>query len=159
MNIFFIFRIFNDPNLTLKIGLTLGMLKKLNLFIFILVFGSSCQTSNISEKAENALDGGRYFIEYYHQGDMKMAHSYLVDDAKNQAYFDEMSKAFFELDKESRQQLRQSSIQINEVKTIDPKTTAIIYTNSNDKIQRWIKVILTPDGWKVDLKYSYGPKL
>ncbi|MEN9382286.1 MAG: hypothetical protein RI940_1169 [Bacteroidota bacterium] len=135
------------------------MLKKLTLFICVIVLGSSCQTSNFSEKAENALDGGRYFIENYHQGDMKMAHAFMVEDAKNQAYFDEMSKAYFSLDKENRQQLRQSSIQINEVKTIDPKTTVIIYSNSTDQIQRWLKVILTADGWKVDLKYSYGPKL
>ena len=33
------------------------------------------------------------------------------------------------------------------------------YSCTPDQIQRWIKVILTPDGWKVDLKYSYGPKL
>ena len=158
-NICFIFTIFNATNLTLKIGLTLGMLKNLNLLICLLILGISCETSNTAEKAENALDGGRYFIEYYHQGDMKMSHAYLVEDAKNQAYFDEMAKAFFSLDKESRQQLRQSSIQINEVKTIDPKTTVIIYSNSTDQIQRWLKVILTPDGWKVDLKYSYGPKL
>lgn len=135
------------------------MLKKLTLFISVIVLGGSCQTSNSSEKAENALDGGRYFIENYHQGDMKKAHAYMVEDAKNQAYFDEMSKAYFALDKENRQQLRLSSIQINEVKTIDPKTTVILYTNSNDQVQRWLKVILTPEGWKVDLKYSYGPKL
>ena len=135
------------------------MLKKLTLFIFLLVLVGSCQTSNSSEKAENALDGGRYFIENYHQGDMKMAHAYMVEDKQNQAYFEEMSKTYFALDKEGRQQLRQSSIQINEVKTIDPKTTIILYANSNDQIQRWLKVILTPDGWKVDLKYSYGPKL
>jgi len=90
---------------------------------------------------------------------MKKAQEYLLVDPKNQAYFDQMTKDYFALDKEGRTQLRQSSIEINEVKTLNDQASAIIYANSNDKIQRWVKVVATPKGWKVDLKYSYGPKL
>jgi hypothetical protein len=158
-NTFFIFIIFFKTKITLIIGLTLGMQKILNLLICILVFGCSCASNSLAEKAESGLDGGRYFIEYYQQGDMKKAQTYLLEDPKNQAYFNEMTKNYFALDKEGRQQLRLSSIQINEVKNINQNTTVIIYANSNDQTQRWIKVISTPNGWKVDLKYSYGPKL
>jgi hypothetical protein len=135
------------------------MLKKLIRYTILLILTSACNHSNPAEQADSPLDGGRYFIENYMQGDMKKAQEYLLVDTKNQAYFDQMTKAYFSLDKEGRNQLRQSSIQINEVKTLNEQATAIIYANSNDKIQRWVKVVATPKGWKVDLKYSYGPKL
>ncbi len=135
------------------------MLKKLILYTSLLILSSACNNTTTAEQADSPLDGGRYFIENYMQGDMKKAQEYLLVDAKNQAYFDEMTKAYFSLDKEGRNQLRQSSIQINEVKTLNDQASAIIYANSNDKIQRWVKVVATPKGWKVDLKYSYGPKL
>ena len=120
---------------------------------------SACNNTSMAEQADNPLDGGRYFIENYMQGDMKKAHAYLLVDDKNQAYFDQMTKEYYSLDKEGRNQLRQASIQINEVKTINDQTSAIIYANSNDKVERWVKVVATPQGWKVDLKFSYGPKL
>ena len=135
------------------------MLKKLILYTSLFIFSSACKNTSPDEQADNPLDGGRYFIEHYMQGDMKKAQEYLLVDAKNQAYFDQMKKDYFSLDKESRTQLRQSSIEINEVKTLNNQASAIIYANSNDKIQRWVKVVSTPKGWKVDLKYSYGPKL
>ena len=135
------------------------MLKKLILYTSLFIFSSACNNTSPEEQADNPLDGGRYFIEHYMQGDMKKAQEYLLVDAKNQAYFDQMKKDYFSLDKESRTQLRQSSIEINEVKTLNNQASAIIYANSNDKIQRWVKVVSTPKGWKVDLKYSYGPKL
>ena len=135
------------------------MLKKLILYYSLIIGVSSCQSNNPAEKADNPLDGGRYFIENYMQGDMKKAQQYLLVDAKNQAYFDQMTSAYFGLDKEGRMQLRQASIQINEVKTIDKQSSAILYQYSTDKQERWVKVIFTEAGWKVDLKYSYGPKL
>jgi len=135
------------------------MLKKLILFTSLFIISSACNNNSPAEQADNPLDGGRYFIENYMQGDMKKAQEYLLVDPKNQAYFDQMTKDYFSLDKESRTQLRQSSIEINEIKTLNDQASAIIYANSNDKIQRWVKVVATPKGWKVDLKYSYGPKL
>jgi hypothetical protein len=70
-----------------------------------------------------------------------------------------MSDSYFSLDKEGRQQLRQSSIQINEVSAIDSTITIINYQTSQDPTPHKLKVIQTPEGWKVDLKYSYGPNL
>ena len=93
------------------------------------------------------------------QGDMIKAQQYLFVDPKNQAFFNQMAKDYFAMDKEGRMQIRQASLQIDEVKALDTLSTVIYYKNSNDKVQRWVKVISTPDGWKVDLKFSYGPKL
>ena len=150
---------FGQTNLTLIIGLTLGMLKKLILYCSLIITIASCNSNSAAEKADNPLDGGRYFIENYLQGDMKKAQHYLLMDAQNEAYWNLMTKEYFALDKEGRMLLRQASIQINEVKTVNDQTTVILYQNSNDKVDRWVKVVSTTEGWKVDLKFSYGPKL
>lgn len=150
---------FGPSNLTLIIGLTLAMLKKLFFVASLCLVLLSCQTKSEVEMADNPLDGGRYFLEHYLQGDMLKAKQYLLVDAKNQAYFDQYTQDYFALDKEGRSQLRQSSIQINEVKSIDTNSSVIYYQFSADTLSRWIKVVNSPNGWKVDLKYSYGPKL
>jgi hypothetical protein len=93
------------------------------------------------------------------QGEMIKSKQYLLVDTKNQAYFDQLTKDYFALVKESRSQLRQASLQINEVRSLDSNTTVIYYQYSVDTLARWMKVVNTPDGWKVDLKFSYGPKL
>ena len=83
----------------------------------------------------------------------------MVSDPENESYFKKMSDSYFSLDKEGRQQLRQASIQINEVSAIDSTITIINYQTSQDTKAHKIKVMQTPEGWKVDLKYSYGPNL
>jgi hypothetical protein len=135
------------------------MLKKLIPYAFIALLQIACNNDKPVEQADNGLEGGRNFIENYMQGDITKAQLYMVEDPENLAYFDEMSKSYFSMDKEGRNQFRQASIQINEVKSLNDQTTVIYYQNSFDKTPRWIKVIYTSKGWKVDLKYSYGPKL
>jgi len=135
------------------------MVKKLLLSIGVIVLITACSNQSNVEQADNPLDAGRYFIENYLQGDIKKAHEYLFVDEQNEAYFEQMSKDYFSLDKEGRMQLRQTSIQINEVKTIDQNTTVIYYQLAVDAIKKWIKVVSTKNGWKVDLKFTYGPKI
>ncbi|MGI9138235.1 MAG: hypothetical protein ACR2IM_04275, partial [Sediminibacterium sp.] len=93
------------------------------------------------------------------QGEFKKAEFYLIHDSVNQFHFDQISKKYYELDKEGRQQLRQSSIQINEITAIDSSNAIIYYQNSYEKLPHKLKVQLTKEGWKIDLKYSYGPAL
>ena len=119
----------------------------------------SCSSTPAYEKALDPLDGGRNFIENCMQGDLKKAHFYVISDSSNEAYFKEISDAYFALDKEGRMQNRQASLQINKVKALDPKTTLIHYKYSNDETPKVIKVVETPNGWKVDLKYSYEADL
>ena len=135
------------------------MLKKLIPYLFISLFMAGCSGDNAIEQADNGIDGGRGFIENYMQGDMKKAKKYLVEDAQNNTFFNKMTSEYFGLDKEGRMQIRQASIQIDEVKTVNDQTTIIYYRNSFDKTPRWVKVVSTPKGWKVDLKYSFGPKI
>ena len=109
-------------------------------------------------KADNALDGGRYFIENCMKGDFSKAKNYFLASPQNQAIFDSISAHYFLLDKEGRQQLRQASIQINEISSIDPTHTSFDYQNSLDKIAQKMMVVSTPEGWKVDLEYSFPQK-
>jgi hypothetical protein len=109
-------------------------------------------------KADNALDGGRYFIENCMQGDFSKAKNYFLASPQNQAIFDSISAHYFLLDKEGRQQLRLASIQINEIRSIDPTHTSFDYQNTLDKIPQKMMVVSTPEGWKVDLEYSFPQK-
>jgi hypothetical protein len=63
------------------------------------------------------------------------------------------------LDKEGRMQIRLASIQINEISAVDSSMTIMNYQNSFDNKVHKLKIISTPNGWKVDLKYTYGPNL
>jgi len=135
------------------------MLKKLIPYLLIGLIAASCGNQDPSQQADNAIDGGRNFIENYLKGDMKQAKLFVVESPENKAHFEQLINEYFGLDKEGRMQLRLASLQINEIKSIDDKTTVIYYQNSFDKKPRWLKVISTNQGWKVDLKYSYGPKI
>lgn len=135
------------------------MLKKLIPYLLIGLIAASCGNQDPSQQADNAIDGGRNFIENYLKGDMKQAKLFVFESPENKAHFEQLINEYFGLDKEGRMQLRLASLQINEIKSIDDKTTVIYYQNSFDKKPRWLKVISTNQGWKVDLKYSYGPKI
>ena len=140
------------PNYSL-IGLTLLMFKK-SLLICLWGIGIlGCQQQPAFELADNPLDGGRYFIESCLHGEFKKARFYLLDDSTNQAGFENISKQYYILDKEGRQQLRQASIQINNINTLDSNTSVIYYQNSFDKEAKKIKVLRTEKGWKVDLRF------
>ncbi len=134
------------------------MLKKILFYIIAPLLVLSCNGSKY-QKALDPIDGGRGFIENMMQGDVKKAHFYIVSDSTNETYFKAMSAQYFSLDKEGRQQLRTAAIQINEISAIDSNTTIINYQNSLDQKAHKLKVIQTPEGWKVDLKYTYGPNL
>jgi hypothetical protein len=129
------------------------------LVVIILIFLQwGCSNLSNNEMADNALDGGRYFLESCNQGDFKKANYYLLEGSENQSLLKDISTDYFALDKEGRQQLRQASIQINEIKALDNHQTIINYQSSLDKVPHQIKVINTPSGWKVDLKYSNTDK-
>ena len=117
-----------------------------------------CSDNASKERADNALDGGRYFLENCNKGDFSKAKNYFLASPQNQAIFDSLSAHYFLLDKEGRQQLRQASIQINEIRSIDSTHTSFDYQNSLDKIAQKMMVVSTTEGWKVDLQYSFPQK-
>ncbi len=135
------------------------MIKKLFTLLFASIFLLSCQQQPDFEIASSPLDGGRYFIESCLQGEFRKAKFYLLLDSTNQGHFEQISKSYYELDKEGRQQLRQASIQINDISAIDSSNSVINYQNSFEKVVHKLKVTQTKEGWKVDLKYTYTPEL
>jgi len=42
---------------------------------------------------------------------------------------------------------------------VDSSMTIMKYQKSFDNKDHKLKIISTPNGWKVDLKYTYGPNL
>ena len=135
------------------------MTKKLFTLLFASLCLLSCQQQPDFEIASSPLDGGRYFIESCLQGEFRKAKFYLLLDSTNQGHFEQISKRYYELDKEGRQQLRQASIQINDISAIDSSNSVINYQNSFEKVVHKLKVTQTKEGWKVDLKYTYTPEL
>lgn len=147
------------PPKILPKGVTLPMhLQKLK-YLFLALLLWQCSPSDQYEVADNPLDGGRYFIENCMQGNFKKAKFYVLEDAENLALFEKMASNYFGLDKEGRQQLRLASIQINEISAVDSTITIMNYQNSFDNQVHKLKIMETPKGWKVDLKYTYGPNL
>jgi len=131
------------------------MLKNTTLAFLMSLMIAGCGQVTSNEKADNALNGGRYFLENLNQGDVKKAKLYILDNPDNSQIFDSLSKAYFALDKEGRQRLRQASIQINELQEKSKEEAIIYYQISGDTLKKHLKVISTPDGWKVNLKDSY----
>jgi predicted DNA binding CopG/RHH family protein len=138
---------------------TLAMLVQKLKYLFLALLFWQCTPSDQYEMADNPLDGGRYFIENCMQGNFKKAKFYILEDAENLALFEKMATNYFALDKEGRQQLRLASIQINEISAVDSTVTIMNYQNSFDNKVHKLKIMETPKGWKVDLKYTYGPNL
>jgi len=128
-------------------------------YLFLALLFCQCTPSDQYEIADNPLDGGRYFIENCMQGNFKKAKFYVLEDAENLALFEKMATNYFALDKEGRQQIRLASIQINEISPVDSTITIMNYQNSFDNKVHKLKIMETPKGWKVDLKYTYGPNL
>jgi predicted DNA binding CopG/RHH family protein len=93
------------------------------------------------------------------QGNFKKAKFYVLEDAENLAIFEQLANNYYGLDKEGRMQIRLASIQINEISAVDSLMTIMNYQNSFDNKVHKLKIISTPKGWKVDLKYTYGPNL
>jgi predicted DNA binding CopG/RHH family protein len=83
----------------------------------------------------------------------------VLEDAENLALFEKMANNYYGLDKEGRMQIRLASIQINEISAVDSSMTIMNYQNSFDNKVHKLKIISTSNGWKVDLKYTYGPNL
>ncbi len=138
---------------------TLAMLVQKIKYLFLALLFWQCTPSDQYEIADNPLDGGRYFIENCMQGNFKKAKFYVLEDAENLALFEKMATNYFALDKEGRQQIRLASIQINEISAVDSSVTIMNYQNSFDNKVHKLKIMETPNGWKVDLKYTYGPNL
>jgi hypothetical protein len=101
-------------------------------------------------KADDALDAGREYIAACMQGDFSKAAFYALPDDKNNRVLSDLEKIYREKDKEGRQQLRNASINISEVKELPDSSTEIHYNFSNDTSRRVLLVVKRDGDWKVD---------
>lgn len=62
-----------DANYGLTLPMFMNIKARLVLFIGFLAIASSCNMGVDEMKADNALDGGRYYIENCMKGDFKIA--------------------------------------------------------------------------------------
>lgn len=120
------------------------------LFFGMLFFIACSGKQQDYRKAEDALDAGREYIQSCLQGDFSKAAFYLIPDKENTQLLNELEKIYRQKDKEGRQQLRLSSININEVLEINKTMTSITYSNSFDKLSHTIHVIKQNETWLVD---------
>ena len=127
------------------------IIKKISI-VFCLMGLLSCQSTPLFEPAKDPLEAGRYFVESCLKGEFKEAQFYILKDSLNQLHLDSISESYHQLDKEGRQQLRQASIQINNVTTLDSNNAVLQYQNSFEKIARSVKIVRNEQGWQVNLK-------
>lgn len=124
-------------------------MKRSILFAAVILF--SCKGKQADyQKATDALDAGREYINANLQGDFSKAAFYAVTDKKNQQLLAEQEKAYREKDKEGRQQLRTASININEVKELSDSITEIHYRFSFDTIPHTLTVVKRDGAWLAD---------
>lgn len=102
-------------------------------------------------KAEDALDAGREYIQSCLAGDFSKAAFYTVGDEINTRLVKQAEDAYRQKDKEGRQQFRNASINIHEIKTLTDSTTYIQYNNSFDKELHRLIVVKRNNDWQVDL--------
>ncbi|MBC7720466.1 MAG: hypothetical protein H7068_00485 [Pedobacter sp.] len=133
------------------------LLKKIKyILLALLFFTNACNNNNSSyPEATNALDAGREFIDATLKGDFAKAYFYLLQDAENKQLLDKTETDYRTKDRDGREQFRQASINIGEIKDINKNETIITYSNSFDKVNHQLKVVLQNNKWRVDFKYTF----
>lgn len=126
------------------------------IFFLVFVLLISCNTQNKYNKAENALDAGREFIDGCLKNDFKKAAFYILADTENNRSLRQLEQANNQLTTKDKTQYKLAAINIFEITDISETATIINYSNSYDKIRRKIKVAKVNGDWKVDLKATFG---
>jgi hypothetical protein len=109
------------------------------------------------EKPENAIDCGRQFIDAIFKGNFKRARQLTLPDEQNLQLLNErLAKDFRSRSSLDRDQLRNSSIVINEIENPSDTVTIINFKNSYDNKPAVLKVVNRNGEWLTDLKYTFS---
>ncbi len=111
----------------------------------------SCEskTKERFEEATNGLDAARYFLDACQKGDFAKANYYMIIDDLNKKKLEQIEQDYRQLNRDEREQLRQASINIAEVKDSSTTKTIITYSNNLNKKQKQIRAIFTNNKWLV----------
>lgn len=118
---------------------------------------SACNESY--NKAENAFDAGREFIDACLKGDFEKARFYMLNNDANDQQMQKLISDYRLKSSVDKEQYREASITILEESTVSDSVHIINYKNSFDGIARKVKVVDTKDGWLVDLDYTFDGNL
>ncbi len=129
---------------------------------FLLFCFSSCNDTNKEEasKAESDVDAVRSFIRSTMDGEYEKAKTYMLADSQNlenigiyERYYKEKMKP------EEKQNYKNASINIHEIKKLNDSTTIVFYSNSFFKADtHQLKSIRLNNQWLVDFKSYFPPK-
>ncbi len=126
------------------------MLKKITIILLGITVGCANPTKKYLP-AENGLDAGRQFIEASKNGDFNQAEFYLLKDAANSAILKVEENIYREKDKEGRQAMKLSSINIKSVQDVNDSTVKMEYYYSSDTVVHQLWILQKNKTWLVDL--------
>lgn len=130
-------------------------MKRLTGLVFLILSSCSGSKEPSYHPAEDALDAGREYVNACLQGDFSRAAFYTVADENNRQSLNLTESTYREKDKEGRQQFRNASINIHEVKELTDSTAEIHYSHSFDTTAHNLLVVKKAKGWLVDLGRSH----
>jgi hypothetical protein len=126
-------------------------MKKFTIILATLIACNSTTTNETYVQPEDALDAGSRFITACNKGNFVIAKQYVFNSSLNMAVIDSIEQAYRSLDRDAREQLRNASINIANIK-IDStsKATLIRYSNSYKKQVNILPITNKNDIWQVD---------
>ncbi|MDB5191647.1 MAG: hypothetical protein JWQ96_1210 [Segetibacter sp.] len=124
-------------------------------FLFLL----ACNDKK-AEKAENAIDAGRQFIDLSLKGKFNDAKQYMLQDDDNLYWLTKSNEAFNKYSEQEKTQFSQASINILEVAdVVKDSVTIISFSNSYRNQPQKVKVVKYKGDWLVDFKYTFSGNL
>ena len=132
------------------------MKRNAHFFLFLLFIVASCNNNDQqNKKAEDDLDAARTFIDAALKGDFNKAKDYAVKDSINLQFLDVRERIYKNLDGKEKEEYRNASIHLFDVKKVNDSTTVVIYANSFKNDKDTLKVLRLNGQWLVDVKYLW----
>lgn len=125
------------------------------MFLLFIVAACNNNTDQQNKKAEDDLDAARTFIDAALKGDFNKAKDYSVKDSINLQFLDIRERIYKNLDGREKEEYRNASIHLYDIKKVNDSTTVVIYANSFKNDKDTLKVLRLHGQWLVDVKYLW----
>lgn len=127
--------------------------KLLYSFLFLQIFFVACKDAgqNSTTTSENDIDAARNFIQAALDGNYRKARQYILADSVNDQFISSIERV--RLNEDERRGLKESSINIHNIKRPNDSTTVVIFSNSFKNNHDTLKVVKLNNQWLVDVKY------
>lgn len=125
------------------------------MFLLFIVAACNNNTDQQNKKAEDDLDAARTFIDAALKGDFNKAKDYSVKDSINLQFLDIRERIYKNLDGREKEEYRNASIHLYDIKKVNDSTTVVIYANSFKNDKDTLKVLRLQGQWLVDVKYLW----